>query len=37
MRTTLSLDEEILNEAKELTGIQENGALVRAGLKSLIE
>jgi Arc/MetJ family transcription regulator len=37
MRTTLSLDDELLNEAKELTGIKETAALVRAGLTLLIQ
>lgn len=35
MRTTLSLHDELLSEAKELTGITETAALVRAGLTSL--
>jgi Arc/MetJ family transcription regulator len=36
MRTTLILDEDLLNRAKQLTGIQEKTALVRAGLEALI-
>lgn len=36
MRTTLIIDEELLAEARELTGIEEKTALVRAGLKALI-
>ena len=36
MRTTLDLDEELINEARELTGIQEKTALIHAGLKSLL-
>jgi Arc/MetJ family transcription regulator len=36
MRTTLILDEKLLDEAKQLTGIQEKTALVRAGLEALI-
>lgn len=37
MRTTLALDDELLNDAQELTGITEKSALVRAGLKALVE
>lgn len=37
MRTTLSLDDELLERAAELTGISEKSALVRAALKALIE
>ncbi|HEY0797463.1 MAG TPA: type II toxin-antitoxin system VapB family antitoxin [Acidisarcina sp.] len=37
MRTTVALDDELLTKAKELTGITETAALVRAGLTSLIE
>ena len=36
MRTTLIIDENLLQRAKELTGIQEKTALVRAGLEALI-
>lgn len=36
MRTTLILDEELVARARELTGIQEKTALVRAGLEALI-
>ena len=36
MRTTLIIDEELLERARELTGIQEKTALVRAGLEALI-
>lgn len=37
MRTTLTLDDELLADAAELTGITEKSALVRAALKALIE
>lgn len=37
MRTTLNLDDELLQRAQELTGITEKPALVRAGLVALIE
>jgi len=36
MRTTLIIDEALLQRARELTGIQEKTALVRAGLEALI-
>jgi len=36
MRTTLIIDEELLNQARELTGIREKTSLVRAGLEALI-
>jgi Arc/MetJ family transcription regulator len=36
MRTTLVLDEALVEEARELTGIEEKTALVRAGLEALI-
>lgn len=37
MRTTLSLDDELLERAQELTGIKEKAALVREALVALIE
>ena len=37
MRTTLSLDDELLAEAEFYTGIREKAALVRAALKALVE
>lgn len=36
MRTTLIIDDELLERAREATGIQEKTALVRAGLEALI-
>lgn len=36
MRTTLIIDEALLERARSLTGIQEKTALVRAGLEALI-
>lgn len=36
MRTTLIIDDALMERAKELTGIQEKTALVRAGLQALI-
>jgi len=37
MRTTITLDEGLLEEARRLTGTQERTALIREGLKALIE
>lgn len=36
MRTTLIIDEQLLEKAREVTGIREKTALVRAGLEALI-
>ena len=36
MRTTLNIDDEILNKASRLTGIKEKTSLVRLGLQALI-
>ena len=36
MRTTLIIDEGLLERASELTGIRQKSALVRAGLEALI-
>lgn len=36
MRTTLNLDDELVEKAKEFTGIQEKTALVHEGLKALV-
>jgi Arc/MetJ family transcription regulator len=36
MRSTLNLDDKLLEEAKRLTGIQEKTALIRAALEALI-
>ena len=36
MRTTLIIDAGLLERARELTGIREKTALVRAGLEALI-
>lgn len=36
MRTTLILDDEIVKQASELTGVTEKTSLVRMGLESLI-
>lgn len=37
MRTTVSLDDDLVAEAQRLTGTTEKSALVRAGLQALIE
>ena len=37
MRTTSSLDDDLLAAAQSLTGVQEKSALVRVALKALVE
>lgn len=37
MRTTINLDDQLLEEARRLTGLDERTALVHLGLKALIE
>jgi hypothetical protein len=37
MRTTLNIDDAILNQAQFLSGLQEKTALVREGLLALIQ
>ena len=37
MRTTLNIDDKILEEASKLTGIKEKTQLLHEGLKTLIE
>jgi Arc/MetJ family transcription regulator len=37
MRTTVALDDELLAQAREFTGLTENAALLREGLKALVE
>jgi len=36
MRTTLNLDDELIDKARDLTGIREKTALVHAGLEALL-
>ena len=36
MRTTLNIEDELLDKAAKLTGVKEKTALVRLGLESLI-
>jgi len=37
MRTTINLDDALIEEAQRLTGIRERTALVHEGLRALIE
>jgi Arc/MetJ family transcription regulator len=37
MRTTVTLDDKLLKEAEELTGITERSRLIRDGLEALIQ
>ena len=37
MRTTLALDDELVEKAQALTGLKEKSSLVREALKTLIE
>jgi Arc/MetJ family transcription regulator len=37
MRTTLALDDDLVRQAQEFTGVAEKTALIREALKALIE
>ncbi len=37
MRTTVNIDDQLLTEAQRLTGVNEKTALIREGLRALIE
>ena len=37
MRTTLNIDDDLLEKARSMTGIDEKAALVRESLRALIE
>lgn len=37
MRTTVSIDDDLINEARRLSGIEENGELIRHALRILVE
>jgi len=37
MRTTLALDDDLVEKAQQLTGLKEKSSLVREALKTLIE
>lgn len=36
MRTTLNIDDQLIKEARQMTGVAEKTSLVRMGLESLI-
>jgi Arc/MetJ family transcription regulator len=37
MRTTVTLDDELLSQARTFTGIQENSALIQQALRTLVQ
>lgn len=37
MRTTVSIDDELLAKAREFTGIEQTATIVREGVKALVE
>lgn len=37
MRTTITIDDQLLEDARRLSGIEERAALIRAALTALIE
>jgi Arc/MetJ family transcription regulator len=37
VRTTVTIDDQLMSEAQQLTGVNEKAVLVREGLKALIE
>ena len=37
MRTTINLDDQLVNEAQRITGMKERTTLIHEGLKALIE
>jgi len=37
MRTTLTIDDDLYDQAAHLTGVSEKSAIIREGLKALIE
>lgn len=37
MRTTITLDDELLADAKDYTGLTETSAIIRLALKALVE
>lgn len=37
MRTTVTLDDELISQAAEFTGIEERSALLREALKALVQ
>ena len=36
MRTTVAIDDELMEQAREYTGLTENAALIREALKTLV-
>ena len=37
MRTTINIDDKLLDEAQQLTGITEKTAVIREGLRALVQ
>ncbi len=37
MRTTINIDDQLLSDARRISGVRKNASLVREGLKALIE
>ena len=37
MRTTITIDDQLMSEAQQITGVSERTTLVREGLRALIE
>jgi Arc/MetJ family transcription regulator len=37
MRTTVTIDDQLIAKAQELTGVTEKATLIREGLKALVE
>ncbi len=37
MRTTVTLDDDLMSQARTFTGIQENSALIQQALRSLVQ
>ena len=37
MRTTVNIDDQLMEKARQLTGIDENATLLREGLRALVE
>jgi Arc/MetJ family transcription regulator len=37
MRTTITIDDDLIKQAERLTGVHERAALVREGLKALVQ
>jgi Arc/MetJ family transcription regulator len=37
MRTTVAIDDELLEKARRLTGVEETSVLLREGLRAIIE